>query len=237
MDNIAIIPARGGSKRLPGKNIKDFLGKPIIAYSVEAALQSGLFEEVMVSTDDDRIAETAVKYGAVVPFRRSTKNSDDFATTSDVLLEVLDQYTGIGKSFIRACCIYATAPFVTAKKIQESYKVLVEKRFDSVFAVLKFNYPIQRALQFDNEQISMVEPAFLNSRSQDLPVRYHDSGQFYWFNTAAFKLKKKIFTDNSGAIILPDLEAQDIDDLNDWQLAEQKYQLLYKNKEQPETHF
>lgn len=227
MSNIAIIPARGGSKRIPKKNIKEFFGKPVIAYSIEAALKSGLFDEVMVSTDDKDIAEVAIKHGAAVPFLRSGKNSDDFATTSDVLLEVIHQYEQFGRYYDAGCCIYATAPFVTDRKLQEAYRLLQEEGYDSVFPVLKFSYPIERALQLSNNRAYMVNPEFLNTRSQDLPSRYHDTGQFYWFDIGAFTSKKRIFTDNSGAIIVSDLEAQDIDELSDWRLAEYKYQLLH----------
>lgn len=227
MISLAIIPARGGSKRIPGKNIRPFLGKPIIAYSIEAALASGLFEEVMVSTDDEEIAQVAQEYGATVPFRRSPEASDDFATTAQVLEEVLLKYKAQGKSFEAACCLYPTAPFVTAKLLQESYKRLQEGDFDTVFPVLKYGYPIWRSLKIEQGKAAMNWPEHLNSRSQDLPASFHDAGQFYWLRVDTFLKDKKLFTGNSGVVELSELEAQDIDSETDWQLAELKYKLLH----------
>ncbi|SFH12503.1 pseudaminic acid cytidylyltransferase [Pontibacter chinhatensis] len=227
MKSLAIIPARGGSKRIPRKNIRPFLGKPIIAYSIEAALASGLFAEVMVSTDDEEIAHVAQEYGANVPFLRSTGASDDFATTAQVLEEVLLKYKAQGKSFEAACCLYPTAPFVTAKLLQESYKKLQEGDFDTVFPVLQYSYPIWRSLKVEQGKAAMNWPEHLNSRSQDLPAAFHDAGQFYWFRVDTFLEDKKLFTGNSGVIELSELEAQDIDSVTDWKLAELKYKLLH----------
>jgi len=226
MNRIAIIPARGGSKRIPKKNLKGFLGRPILAYSIEAALTSGLFDEVMVSTDDDEIAEVAIRFGASIPFRRSIKNSDDFATTVEVLFEVLQMYKAEGKQFEYGCCIYPTAPFVTSSKLKQAFDVLTNGNFDSVFPVLKYSYPIQRSLRFEGDRIKMVYPEHLNSRSQDLEATYHDSGQFYWFSTDALINKKKMFTDNAMGILTSELEAQDIDTEVDWKLAELKFELI-----------
>jgi pseudaminic acid cytidylyltransferase len=221
--NLCIITARGGSKRIPRKNIKDFLGKPIIAYSIETALKSNLFDYVMVSTDDDEIAEVSKKYGAYVPFKRSKANSDDFTGTADVILEVLSDLKEIQKQFDYACCIYPTAPFITIEKIEESYQLLIDKQFDSVFPICKFSYPIQRALQIKNSKTSMIWPENLNKRSQDLPQTYFDAGQFYWLKVEKFIEHKKVFTQNTGSIILDELEVQDIDNDSDWKLAELKY--------------
>jgi len=226
MKNIAIIPARGGSKRIPRKNIKDFLGKPIIAYSIETALESGLFEEVMVSTDDREIADIAIKFGAKVPFLRSNENADDFATLNDVISEVIDKYARVGKSFDNFCCILSTAPFLTRNTLKESYNEMINKKYYSVFPVLKFSYPLQRSLQIIDGKVSMVYPEFLKKRSQDLPTRYHDSGQFYWMKVDRFLQIKNIFTDNSGAIVLSEIEVQDIDTEEDWKVAEIKYNIL-----------
>lgn len=226
MNNLCIIPARGGSKRIPKKNIKVFLGKPIIAYSIEAALKSQLFDEVMVSTDDIEIAEIAKKYGAKVPFMRSKKNSDDFATTYDVIEEVLLKYKEIGVEFINSCCIYSCAPFVTSTKIKESYNVLIKCNYDTVFPVMQFSFPIQRALKIKNEKIQMFNPEHLTTRSQDLEKSYHDAGQFYWLNNKEIKKHKKLLTANSGAIIISELDGQDIDNETDWKLAELKYKLI-----------
>lgn len=228
MKTIAIIPARGGSKRIPRKNIKDFLGKPIIAYSIRTALESGLFDEVMVSTDDAEIAEVATKLGANVPFLRSEAASDDFATTAAVLTEVLYNYKAIGKQFAFGCCIYPTAPLLKASALKEAYQQLQNENIDTVFPVLKYSYPIWRSLKIEAGKVGLNWPEHLNSRSQDLPAAYHDAGQFYWFKTDRLLNTGKLFTDNSGAIELDELEVQDIDNETDWKLAELKYKLIHK---------
>lgn len=191
MKNIAIIPARGGSKRIPRKNIKPFMGKPIIAYSIEAALQSGLFDEVMVSTDDEEIAEIACKYGAQVPFMRSAEMSNDYAGTADVILEVLRMYKEQGREFETVCCIYSTAPFVTPERLREAYGKM-NSEIDSVFTCVAYSYPIQRSLHIVDGKIGMVYPEYESSRSQDLETIYHDAGQFYVAKTASF-IQEKLF--------------------------------------------
>lgn len=226
MPNLCIIPARGGSKRIPRKNIKDFLGKPIIAYSIEAAISSGLFDEVMVSTDDLEIAAIAKEYGASVPFMRSDKNANDFATTIDVIHEVVQEYEMLNKKFNFTCCIYACAPFVTNEKLIDSFQILKENKFDSVFPIMPYGFPIQRALRKEEDKVSFFYPEFSLSRSQDLEKSFHDAGQFYWMNTKVCIEKKQIFTNNSGSIVLSELEGQDIDNEVDWKLAELKYELL-----------
>ena len=228
MSCLAIIPARGGSKRIPRKNIKPFLGKPIIAYAIEAALDSKLFTSVMVSTEDEEIAKIAQQYGADFPFSRSKKNADDHATTADVLLEVLEEYKRRGQVFEYACCIYPTAPFLTAKKLLEAYEMLKQHQFDTVFPVLRFNSPIQRALRLDDQQqIALFQPQHISTRSQDLEPAYHDSGQFYFFEVAALRQKKQLWTNHSGAIILSEMEAHDIDHEEDWAIAEFKYRITF----------
>ena len=229
MSNLAIIPARGGSKRIPRKNIKDFLGKPIIAYSIEAALQSNLFDEVMVSTDNEEIAEIAEKHGAQVPFLRSRENSDDFSTTVDVLHEVIEKYRDSnGKTFDYGCCIYPTAPFTTPNILKEGFDKIEGQKFDTLFPVVSFGYPIWRSLEInEREKAKMIWPEFLNSRSQDLKKAYHDAGQWYWFNIS--KLKDSLFTNNSGCLELEEKQVQDIDNESDWQIAEIKFRYLYKN--------
>jgi pseudaminic acid cytidylyltransferase len=230
-DNIAIITARGGSKRIPGKNIRDFLGKPIIAYSIETALASGLFKDVMVSTDDDDIAAIAVEYGASVPFMRSQENSNDFAGTADVLIEVLEQKKEAGANYLNACCIYPTAPFINTRSLQKAYDLLMSNDYDTVFPVCNFSYPILRSLAMGQDgKVLMNWPENLNKRSQDLPLAYHDAGQFYWVHIPAFLNKRKLFTDNSGAVILNELEVQDIDNETDWAIAELKYSLVANTK-------
>jgi N-acylneuraminate cytidylyltransferase len=228
MGNLCIIPARGGSKRIPRKNIKPFLGKPIIAYSIEAALKSQLFDEVMVSTDDVEIAEIATAYGAFVPFLRSADNANDYATLADVLIEVLDEYQQHNKRFDSVCCILPTAPLTNAKRINEVWHYLQDGYFDSVCPVVAFSYPILRALEMDeNNHLRMIWPEYLKSRSQDLKQAYHDSGSFYWVKTEALLNEKTLFCKKGSAIILPENEVQDIDTETDWRLAELKYKLLY----------
>ncbi len=231
MSKLCIIPARSGSKRILKKNIKPFLGKPIIAYAIEAALVSNLFDEVMVSTDDLDIAKIAKKYGATVPFLRSEKNANDYATTIDVIDEVITCYKAKGKIFKTTCCLYATAPFVTDKTITSAYKILINNQFDTVFPVMNFSFPIQRALKIDsNNKMKLFQPKHLNSRSQDLEKAYHDAGQFYWFYTDKIILNKKLWTDNTGVIVIKESEGQDIDTIEDWKLAEIKYKLLHEKK-------
>ncbi|MFC2187818.1 pseudaminic acid cytidylyltransferase [Fulvivirgaceae bacterium LMO-SS25] len=228
MKNLAIIPARGGSKRIPGKNIKAFLGKPIIAYSIEAALKSGLFDEVMVSTDDEAIAEMAKIYGAKVPFFRSPKNADDFATTAEVLVEVIDEYKRIDKHFAMACCLYPTAPFVTPLQLQNAHSRMIDEELDSIYPVVPFSYPIQRALRINDGRLGFVNPEFATARSQDLPKAYMDGGQFYFFQVDAFLKTKSLLMAKTGAMIISELAAQDIDNEVDWKLAEMKYKLINK---------
>ena len=226
--NIAIIPARGGSKRIPHKNIKPFLGKPIIAYSIEAAQKSGLFSELMVSTDDNEIAGMAKKYGATVPFFRSPQTANDFATIGEVIEEVLLNYQKQGKMFENVCCLLATAPFINTKRLMEAYDLMLEKKYDSVFPIVRFSYPIQRALRLSDGNVSMFQPENFAKRSQDLEPAYHDSGQFYWMKVEEFMKQKRFFSKNSGAIILPETEVQDIDSEEDWKLAEWKYKMQHE---------
>ncbi len=228
MANLAIIPARGGSKRILRKNIKDFFGKPVIAYSIEAALKSGLFSEVMVSTDDKEIAELAQKHGAKVPFMRSEKNSDDHATTLDVVKEVVSDYQKLeNKSFENICCIYPTAPFIEINNLEEGYKKLVNLKLDSVFPVVESSNPVWRGFELDLEgKAKFIWPEFNNARSQDLRKVYFDAGQWYWIRLSS--LKDSIFSDNSGTILLKAEAVQDIDSESDWRLAELKYKLIHE---------
>jgi pseudaminic acid cytidylyltransferase len=228
MKILAIIPARGGSKRIPRKNIQPFLGKPIIQYSIETALKSGLFNEVMVSTDDAEISEISIKAGAQIPFLRSPQTSNDDAHVADVIEEVLAKYKQQGKEFDVFCVFFPTAPFIRQNRLSEGLEMLNKDGFDSVFPVLRYSYPIQRSLKIENGKVSMNWPENFNKRSQDLPLAYHDSGQFYWMKTEAFLMQKKLFAKNSGAIVLSDLEAHDIDTPEDWKVAEMKYKLLFR---------
>lgn len=227
---IAIIPARGGSKRIPHKNIRDFLGRPIISYAIKAALKSGCFSEVMVSTDDKEIADVAKSFGASVPFFRSEKNSDDFSTLADVANEVLLKYAENGQKFKYFCCILPTAPLVSATLVKKAYKLLNDTRSDGVVPVVQFSYPIQRALKLKNNKLKMFSRKSYNARSQDLPVAYHDSGQLYWLKTNIFLKKQKFFIGNTRVIQLSEMEVQDIDTADDWKLAELKYKLINGGK-------
>ncbi|RIV27117.1 pseudaminic acid cytidylyltransferase [Fibrisoma montanum] len=230
MTNIAIITARGGSKRIPRKVIRPFLGKPIMLYSIETALQSGLFDEVMVSTEDDEIADLAVQHGASVPFRRSAKTADDFATTAEVLSEVLTNYEERGQTFTNACCLYPTAPFVTPVLLQQAFDTLQTRSFDCVFPVQRFGFPVQRAVTFVNDRLTWLQPEHALTRSQDLQPAYHDAGQFYFFNVAVFRQKGRLLTDNTSGLVISEMQAQDIDNEEDWQVAEFKYRLLFPDK-------
>ena len=227
MSNIAIITARGGSKRIPRKNIRPFLGKPIISYVIETALHSALFDEVMVSTDDDEIARIATSYGAVVPFRRTSETANDFATTPDVLLEVLAQYEQRGQTFDFGCCLYPVAPLITVDLLQRAYDTLQTGRFHSVYPVQRFGFPIQRAFYLRNDRLGWFQPEHALTRSQDLEPAYHDAGQFYWFDVATFRQTGTLLTDQTGGIEISELQAQDVDNEADWQLAELKYRLLH----------
>lgn len=227
---IAVITARGGSKRIPKKNIKDFCGKPIIAYSIQAALESGIFDEVMVSTDSQEIADIAKKYGAKVPFMRSERTANDFATTNDVLKEVFIEYKKLGKVFEIAVCIYPTAPFVTADKLKDAV-AFMQDGIDAVTPVVRFSFPPQRAMIIHDGKLSYQYPEYQDMRSQDLEPIYHDCGQFYVLRP------QNILEDTDDWNVLPyicsELEVQDIDNEEDWELAEMKYQMmkLKKNNE------
>lgn len=222
MKSLCIIPARGGSKRIPRKNIKPFMGKPIIAFSIESALESGLFDVVMVSTDDEEIASIAREYGASIPFMRSPETADDHATTDDVLKEVLAKYAERGQFFDRFACVYSTAPFISAKCLLEANEKL--DSCDCIYPVVQFSYPIQRCLVFQDGNMNFKWPAYANTRSQDLEPTYHDAGQFYFYKVEPF-LNNKVLKTNG--ILLSELEVQDLDTETDWKLAEMKFKLTH----------
>lgn len=228
MKALAIITARGGSKRIPRKNIKEFVGKPILAYSIEAALQSGVFDEVMVSTEDEEIAEIAKKYGANVPFYRSERTSNDFASTVDVIEEVVDEYEKRGKTFDMIVCIYPTAPFITAERLKEAVEKLASSNADTLIPVVRFSYPPQRALVIKDDMLVFNDTRYLNSRSQDLEKHYHDAGQFYVTKTESFKTYREFMVGKVLPMELSELEVQDIDNEVDWKLAELKYKMLHE---------
>ncbi len=228
MKRIAIIPARGGSKRIPRKNIRPFNGKPVIAYAIQAAVKSGIFDKVMVSTDDSGIAEIAQRYGAEVPFMRSKENADDQATTTAVLQEVLEAYAKQGEQFDIACCIYATTPLLTAERLREALTVMEkEETTDVVLPVVRFSYPPQRAFTISEGCLTMADPTMVNVRSQDLTPLYHDAGQFYLFKTASFANSGQLLSGTMRAMELPEVEVQDIDSETDWAMAELKYRWIH----------
>jgi pseudaminic acid cytidylyltransferase len=223
---LAIITARGGSKRIPRKNIKKFLGSPIIKYSIDAALGAGCFDEVMVSTDDQEIANIAAGLGAKIPFMRSIDASNDHATTAEVVLEVLESYKKQGIEFEYFCCIYPTAPFITSEKLKTAYEMLISSGAKSLIPIVSFGFPILRSFKIEDGLVKMNWPEHMATRSQDLPPAYHDCGQFYFLKTDNFLIDKKMYTDLMIPFEMPESEVQDIDNEEDWKVAEIKYTFL-----------
>lgn len=231
MSSIAIITARGGSKRIFRKNVKEFCGKPILLYSIEAALESGCFDEVMVSTEDAEIAKLAKEAGAEVPFMRSGKTAGDFATSAEVLEEVLAAYEKMDRHFEYACILYPTAPFVTGEKLREAMKLLRESDADSVLPVVQFSFPPQRAFVRQDGKIRFADERYAKMRSQDLSPMYHDCGQFCCFSTEVFLTKHTLVTDHTLSVVYPESEVQDIDNYEDWKLAELKYTIMKERQD------
>lgn len=231
MKRIAVITARGGSKRIPRKNIKLFLGKPILHYSIEAALASGIFDEVMVSTEDAEIAEIARQAGAAVPFYRTERTSGDFATTADVIAEVIEEYAKRGQQFDELCCIYPTAPFITAQKLKEAMELLTEKGCDGVLPVVRFSFPPQRCVVIKDSMLQPKWQEYMNARSQDLEPYYHDCGQFYCISIKAFEKQHTMVMQNMVPYVMSELDVQDIDTEEDWQIAEMKYRLRMQDRQ------
>lgn len=225
---VAIITARGGSKRIPRKNIRPFRGKPMLVWAIEAAQKSGAFDEVMVSTDDQEIADVARAAGAVVPFIRSAATSDDYSTTADVLLEVLDSYAKIGRTFDMACCLYPCSPLVTPDDLLNGRDEMIAGGFDVFFPLCAFSFPIWRSMKrTEDGRFLMNFPENLNERSQDLPPAYHDAGQWYWFDTETFLRTKVLMGENTGGVVLSEMRVQDIDSQEDWDLAELKHEKVF----------
>lgn len=223
MKNLCIIPARGGSKRIPRKNIKPFMGKPIIAYSIENAKATGLFDEIMVSTDDPEIVEIAKQYGATVPFLRSEKTANDFATLADVLQEVLESYAKRGESFDNMCCVLATCPLIKTTDITDAYESLTHSDFTTICPVVAYSYPILRSYSMDeNGEMIMNWPEYAKTRSQDLKPAYHDSGTFYWHKIEPWLAGNR----RRGGIVISEELVQDIDTEQDWKIAEMKYRII-----------
>jgi len=224
--NIAIIPARGGSKRIPRKNIKEFLGKPIIAYSIEAAIKSNLFDKVIVSTDDLEVAQVAKIYGAEVPFMRPSELSDDYTGTNDVVKHALNWFLEQGISVEYACCIYATVPFLRVQYLQDGLEQLQRHNKSFAFSVTSYPSPVQRAMMIKQNGVTMLYPEHSNTRSQDLEETYQDAGQFYWGRAESFLNNEKLFSQLSFPVIIPRELVQDIDTIEDWNQAKLIYKIL-----------
>lgn len=225
--NVAIIPARGGSKRIPGKNIRGFCGRPMIAWSIEAARASGCFDEVIVSTDDEPIAEVARKYGATVPFRRPASLSDDYTGTLPVIRHAVEWFLEAGHPVDLACCIYATAPFVTLSDLKEGERRLKAAGCSFAFSVTSYAFPIQRALRLiDGCRVEMIHPEQFSTRSQDLEEAWHDAGQFYWGTAEAWLEERVIFGPDSLGVPIPRYRVQDVDTLEDWESAEYLFEAV-----------
>jgi pseudaminic acid cytidylyltransferase len=228
-DRIAIIPARGGSKRIPRKNILEFDGFPIISYSIKAAINTSLFDTVMVSTDDHEIADIAISHGAVVPFIRSPKNSDDNSNIPDVCIEVLRCFKDQDVEYDTFCCILPTSPLINTERIKQAFVKFNTENYDCVFPISEFSYPIQRALDFSGQYVKMSDEKHLKTRSQDLKPMYHDAGQFYWCRSSSLEYHGTFLTDNTSSIVLPNLEVQDIDNICDLEMALMKFKILNKD--------
>ena len=223
LKSLAIIPARGGSKRIPRKNINLFNGFPIIKYPIDAALKSGCFDETIVSTDDKEIAELSKKFGAGVPFIRSGENSNDTAGLNLVVEEILNKLVGSGREFEHVCCLLPTAVFITPQTLRDTYDSIAASGADALFPVVKYSYSIQRALRIENNALKMIWPENYNKRSQDLSPSYHDAGQFYWLKTSSFLEQKIFFMKNVVPVVMDELDVQDIDTESDWKAAELKF--------------
>jgi N-acylneuraminate cytidylyltransferase len=225
-----VIPARGGSKRIPRKNIKNFCGKSMIGYSIKVALDSQCFDQVIVSTDDAEIAKVAIFFGASVPFMRPNELSDDYIGTIPVVKHAIEWFDNQGHPPSEVCCLYATAPFVKKEAIIKAYRQMQSEKADYCFTVTSFSFPIQRAIKItSDDRIEMFYPEYTEARSQDLEESYHDAGQFYWGKSEAFKQQKLLFSENATPYILPRHLVQDIDTPEDWKRAELMYQVLRKN--------
>lgn len=223
---IAIITARGGSKRIPKKNIKDFFGKPMLSYAINACKSSGVFTEIMVSTDSDEIAETAGNCGAAVPFMRSPKTSDDFASTYDVLEEVVNNYKDRGREFDYVCCVYPCVPFLSGHTLETAYRQLTAADNDALQPVCKYPVPVEWAMKIENGILIPNDRAAQMIRSQDLTPKYFDAGMFYFIRTDALMSQKTLVPAKTMAFVMDEREVQDIDTPGDWEMAELKYKLI-----------
>jgi pseudaminic acid cytidylyltransferase len=229
--NVAIIPARGGSKRIPGKNIKEFCGKPMIAWSIQAAKASGCFDRIVVSTDDEEIAKVAEASGATVPFMRPRELSDDYTGTVPVIRHAV-QWLNLNDTLVKyACCIYATAPFISSPDLQRGHRLIQQESTSFAFSVTSYAFPIQRAVRItENGRIDMFNPEYFNTRSQDLEEAWHDAGQFYWGTVEAWLEEPTIFNEKAIPVKLPRHRVQDIDTPEDWIRAEWMFRAMKSSK-------
>lgn len=228
---LCVIPARGGSQRIPRKNIKEFCGKPMIAWSIEAAQETACFDRIIVSTDDDEIADVAKTYGAGIPFIRPAALADDYAGTTPVIAHAIQWHIDHDELPDHVCCIYATAPFIQAEDIKRGLDLLLSSGADYTFSVASYAFPIQRAIRITNDQrVKMFQPKHFNTRSQDFEDAWHDAGQFYWGRASAWLEERKIFTSNAAPIILPRHRVQDIDTQEDWEFAQLMFDVLRLKK-------
>lgn len=228
MSCLAIITARSGSKRIPHKNIKEFMGKPMLAYAIEVSKKSTIFDEVMVSTDSTEIANIAKKYGATVPFLRSAQAANDSASTEVVLKEVILRYAKMGKNFDTVCCLYPCVPLLTSQTLMRAYQQFLSTDCEALLPVVKFSFPIQRALcKKPNGFLQYREPENAEKRSQDLEPMYHDVGMFYFVQTNAFLEQNTLICQKTALFEMPETHIQDIDNMEDWKMAEMKYRILY----------
>ena len=229
--NLAIIPARGGSKRIARKNIRSFAGRPILAWSIAVAFESGLFNEVMVSTEDPEIAEIAREAGASVPFMRSAKSADDHTPIADVLHEVADQYAKNGQHFSKICCLFATAPMMQSSDLRDGLALLEGGAFEVVLPVARFAYPIQRSLvRLADGRTTLLNPEHANTRSQDLPEAYHDAGQWVWVRSEYLATRRPLLGSETGSLVIDPNRVADIDTEDDWQCAQWKFERLQEEK-------
>lgn len=228
----AVIPARGGSKRIPRKNIRPFCGKPMLAWSIEAAQKSGCFDRIIVSTDDAEIAAVALQYGAEIPFMRPDRLSDDYTGTTAVIQHAVEWLIAHGDDVSEACCLYATAPFVTARDLRQGLELLLQSGAEYVFSITSYPFPIQRALRVTEQgRVALFQPEYADTRSQDLEEAYHDAGQFYWGTREAWLGAKAIYADHSVPIVLPRYRVQDIDTLEDWERAVWMFEAMRNRSE------
>jgi len=224
---LCVIPARGGSKRIPRKNIRDFCGKPMIAWSIETAIKSECFDRIIVSTDDEEIASVAKEYGAEIPFMRPAQLADDYTGTTAVIAHAIEWQNSHEEAADTVCCLYATAPFVQATDLQKGFDILKSSGAEYAFSVTSYAFPIQRAIRItQNQRVEMFQPENFDTRSQDLEEAWHDAGQFYWGSAAAWLANKPIFSSDAVPVLLPRHRVQDIDASEDWERAALMFKLL-----------